>query len=490
MICRSHSNDGPGPTSFFEGAMRISTPRRRSDHCGPFAGLIRYLIPFLIPCVFALAACFAGPAPAVAFPAAPRLQADQPGSSLLLRIMVICKQERIGNTIHTGYCPDGYLCRRKTDKEKADGKTDAEFKCEPGPEVRRQQQKKAEEEWARSHKLEVERGHAETERDLQQLERRSREQTDADKIVPTLPQGSRIRMGLPGTQYKQPVQSNPTQDGSRPGASASGGGGTNPGAAVGAAINAAGNALNPRAAEPPPAVTSAPRSYGSEPTVATAPNPPQPMSGASAPAPSSATGPQLLPGLTKQECTARGGRIITYTNTAGVGPDVGECFVPANIAAGGANATRAPRHTEPRRFTGKPAPDIRQEVRALSEALAAMPDDSPDRPRLLRNLMRLMADNRVRMTPEDMACLQSVSRTGPKQIDLPLRWHPYHIKKEAIDRSGLCNGTPEGDAKDACREENYGRAVMWAEPECTLPIGFCTTQGSRRDRRWVEPALV
>lgn len=40
------------------------------------------------------------------------------------------------------------------------------------------------------------------------------------------------------------------------------------------------------------------------------------------------SGPALIPGLTQKECAARGGRIRTYTNTAGRGPEVGECFVP------------------------------------------------------------------------------------------------------------------------------------------------------------------
>lgn len=242
----------------------------------------------MIKRILALAACLALPASAWAFPGA-HLQTHQTGSSLVLRIAVICEQRREGNTLWTNSCPDDYLCRRKTGKEKAESKTDAKFRCEPGPEVLRQQQKKAEAEWARNHKLEVERGNAETERQLQQLERRSREQANSDKIVPTLPnRQSRIRPGLPGTQYRQanqgnPSQGNPAQGSGAPSPSGGGSGGTGTGAAIGAVVGAAGNMLDAVSSsnsvavptptvrtEPPKVTTPAPSPARTEtPTVAT-----------------------------------------------------------------------------------------------------------------------------------------------------------------------------------------------------------------------------
>jgi hypothetical protein len=68
----------------------------------------------------------------------------------------------------------------------------------------------------------------------------------------------------------------------------------------------------------------------------------------------------------------------------------------------------------------------------------------------------------------------SYSGAGPKLIDVPLRWRPQDIKKEAIDRSHLCDDVPGGDTKDVCREEKYGQAVMWAEPELA---GQCRAAG-------------
>lgn len=50
-----------------------------------------------------------------------------------------------------------------------------------------------------------------------------------------------------------------------------------------------------------------------------------------------------------------------------------------------------------------------------------------------------------------------------------LRWVPHeavhHIKKEAIEQSHLCDDEPTGERQDACRERNFGKAVVWAEPE-------------------------
>jgi hypothetical protein len=92
--------------------------------------------------------------------------------------------------------------------------------------------------------------------------------------------------------------------------------------------------------------------------------------------------------------------------------------------------------------------------------------------KLRHALERRMTDHHAPLKPEVRACLQPVNGSSPRLLDIPLRWHPYHIKKEAIDQSNLCDGVPEGDAKDTCREEKYGQAVMWAEPEIA---GQCRT---------------
>jgi hypothetical protein len=152
------------------------------------------------------------------------------------------------------------------------------------------------------------------------------------------------------------------------------------------------------------------------------------------------------------------------------------CYPPATIAGGGNAAPKGATSTAPRdkalaRFKGV-APDVRTELLALGDSIVDSPDDDPVRDKLVRRLERRLTDLRVRMKPEDLACLQPLSGTSRRLQDIPLRWKPQHIKKEAINQSHLCDGVPEGDAKEACREEKYGQAVMWAEPELA---GQCRT---------------
>lgn len=123
---------------------------------------------------------------------------------------------------------------------------------------------------------------------------------------------------------------------------------------------------------------------------------------------------------------------------------------------------------------GSVAPDVQVEIAALAETILGRPDDALDRAKLVRALERRLADHRVPVQPKDIVCLQPVNGVGQRLLDISLRWHPEHIKKEAIDRSHLCDGVADGDAKENCRENNYGRAVMWAEPELA---GQCRSAG-------------
>jgi hypothetical protein len=57
-------------------------------------------------------------------------------------------------------------------------------------------------------------------------------------------------------------------------------------------------------------------------------------------APGGLSAQQLLHGVTQQQCSSMGGRILTFTNTAGVGPDVGDCFVPPSGTGQGGQQTQ------------------------------------------------------------------------------------------------------------------------------------------------------
>lgn len=51
--------------------------------------------------------------------------------------------------------------------------------------------------------------------------------------------------------------------------------------------------------------------------------------------PHAASAQQLIPKQTLEQCSARGGTIRTWTNTAGTYPNVGECYVPPSGGGGG-----------------------------------------------------------------------------------------------------------------------------------------------------------
>jgi len=150
--------------------------------------------------------------------------------------------------------------------------------------------------------------------------------------------------------------------------------------------------------------------------------------------------------------------------------------VPQQQGLGGGGSSQAVNQSKlpsPNAVT----PNFANAIQSLADAVVDNGDDNALRAKLLRRLERTLADHRVPMKSQDYACLQPASATsgnGPRLIDIPLRWTEYDIKHEAIDRAHLCDNIPDGEAKDVCREEKFGRAVMWAEPELA---GLCRAEG-------------
>jgi hypothetical protein len=142
------------------------------------------------------------------------------------------------------------------------------------------------------------------------------------------------------------------------------------------------------------------------------------------------------------------------------------CFPPSSHGGEGSGTASAQpaRHEAPPRFR-RIAPDVRSDILGLADAIMDMPAENADRPHKLRRLTRLLSDNGVPVTAAALACLEPASGSSGRLIETRTGWRPYHIRKEAIDQSGLCDGVPEGDAKEACREAKFGEAVMWAVPE-------------------------
>lgn len=181
--------------------------------------------------------------------------------------------------------------------------------------------------------------------------------------------------------------------------------------------------------------------------------------------------PEKPVGRQRQSCsdiTGTGGGSPAPSNcgTNGGGPPMRQ----AKLSEGETRKFNKPRPWK----DGGLSADDKAQILALGDLLMATPDTSPQRERLRYLLERRLASLRVRTKPRDLVCLQPTSGTSRPALDVPLRWHPEHIEKEAIDRSGLCDGVPEGDAKAACRTAKYGEAVMWAEPELA---GQCRGEG-------------
>jgi hypothetical protein len=134
---------------------------------------------------------------------------------------------------------------------------------------------------------------------------------------------------------------------------------------------------------------------------------------------------------------------------------------PPSLLSGQAQIINRPKQWVP----GGVAPDVQAEILQLASSLLDTSDTDPVRVTLKRRLERRLAEHHVALKTKDLACLQPVHSSGPRMVDVPLRWTYAQIKKEGIDRSGLCKDAGTGDALKLCRDNMFGQAVMWAEPE-------------------------
>jgi hypothetical protein len=143
------------------------------------------------------------------------------------------------------------------------------------------------------------------------------------------------------------------------------------------------------------------------------------------------------------------------------------------------NKPNSPRPTNWQR--GGVAPDVQNEIMNLGDQIAEKSSDDPQRAKLVEALHRRLALHHVPVKKEDIACLSPTSGVDKRGVPIRLGWKPEHIKKEAIDQSGLCDFVKEGDAKEACRDDKYGQAVMWAEPEIAGQCRTATMPGQALD---------
>ncbi len=125
---------------------------------------------------------------------------------------------------------------------------------------------------------------------------------------------------------------------------------------------------------------------------------------------------------------------------------------------------RTPAGPQPTRSM-RPVPAARMDASyQLADGAGNLPASTPNRGPLVAAAERRLADSGAPYSNKELMCLQPDTGADPKLIDLPLRWHMEDIPEAAI-RAGLCPDQPKGDALDACVEQNYGKAVIWAEPD-------------------------
>jgi hypothetical protein len=138
----------------------------------------------------------------------------------------------------------------------------------------------------------------------------------------------------------------------------------------------------------------------------------------------------------------------------------GGASMPLRRSLAGPQPTRSMRSVPPARADA---------YYQLADGAGNLPADTPNREPLVAAAERRLADSGAPYSPKELMCLQPDTGEDPKLIDLPLRWHMEDIPEAAI-RAGLCPDQPEGDALDACVKQNYGKAVIWAEPDLA---GMC-----------------
>ena len=381
-------------------------------------------------------AAFLGlPAPAAALSGGWR---PQPGStSLLLRVRVVCSRERHGNVTTTHYCNDGYQCL-------------AGGKCGPGPAMRREIQRKLDD------------LNAAMKRNLEAAEaarRRMEDEAAAARRAAQPPSGLPTGTPQPSTPSHIRTALPPPPASSHGGSVAS----VQPKPTAGqpshikpslpppvARTSKAAPAVSPKSAPCDGTLTS----NGCQPAPAPPPRPPINVTiGGKPPA-----SPQPTVGYNNSN---GGNRNVPtpcqdLTGPYGCRPTGGaSTSMPVRRSAAGPQPTRSMRPVSPARADAS---------FQLADAAGNLPADTPNRGPLVAAVERRLADSGVPYSPKELMCLQPDTGADPKLIDLPLRWHMEDIPEAAI-RAGLCPDQPKGDALDACVEQNYGKAVIWAEPD-------------------------
>src|SRR5579885_1939374 len=111
---------------------------------------------------------------------------------------------------------------------------------------------------------------------------------------------------------------------------------------------------------------------------------------------------------------------------------------------------------------------VQIQLNGLFVAAQSMEPNDPTRGLIKTQLNKIAKDHNIPINFDDYLGTDNCGTPKIKVIDhinpYELRWKPEHMPY-ALSKMGICTDVTEKDALEACQKENYGEAVMWAEPE-------------------------
>ena len=119
-------------------------------------------------------------------------------------------------------------------------------------------------------------------------------------------------------------------------------------------------------------------------------------------------------------------------------------------------------------------PDVESQILALADVIENMAEDDPTRAPAILDLRRKLADNNVGVEPYDLLCLEPTTGKDRQIAEIPLNWRKEDINVEGMKAAHLCQDVMNQEDLDSCHKANYGRVVMYVEPELA---GQCRSAG-------------
>jgi hypothetical protein len=194
---------------------------------------------------------------------------------------------------------------------------------------------------------------------------------------------------------------------------------------------------------------------------------------------------QLHKGVTGPQCAAMGGRITTWTNTAGSSPSVGECYVPASGASGKAAPPPSGNAGTTAGAVGGML-DLLSTLNTPQDAQPSLPSEAEEPPAAPRP-----SDVDAYETGRgvyDLAARQSRNRNYCRSAEnflLAARHFARAGDKTAAEKAMFQAGLVQAD----CKDQNE-RAVKAAAPKQAQRSGSCVTYFQNMRKLFRDNAAV